>query len=564
MRYFIYCRKSTEAEDRQVMSIDSQRAEIERLVRGQPDIEVAGVLEESCSAKAPGRPVFNDMLARIERGEAQGIVAWHPDRLARNSMDGGRVIYLLDQGILKNLRFASLTFENNPQGKFMLSIIFGYSKYYVDNLSENVKRGIRAKIDRGWRPNRAPLGYRNDRTTGTILPDPVRLPLIRRMFDHVLMHGTSAHTVARLAREWGFRTPQTRRAGGRPITNSTAHRILTDPFYAGLIVWNGETYSGAHDPIVTLAEFQHVQRVVRRPDRPRSYRKEFDFTGLIRCGGCGAQVTAEHKVNRYGAHYTYYHCTHQRPAVPCRQGSVRAEELERQIAVFLARLRLPDMIHNLVRDAFRSEDRNPDTAAKAERASLQSALRATEKALANLTHLRVQELIGDEEFKAERGKLSSEASGLRERLGRLNEARSTFEPVAMFLSFKNKAVDWFRDGDRESKRLIFTATCSNPTLIDKILSVDARLPFSFVGNSGTCPVLLDEMNEVRTFLDRRDPEFLMMLDTIRYLERKHGEATRPRSMTLPKSCPVIVWVAGGGRPHTERRGSAASRVPGIR
>lgn len=490
MRYFIYCRKSTEAEDRQVLSIDSQRAEIERLVSSQPDIEVAGVLEESFSAKAPGRPVFNDMIARIERGEAQGIVAWHPDRLARNSMDGGRVIYLLDQGVLKNLRFASFTFENNPQGKFMLSIIFGYSKYYVDNLSENVKRGIRAKIDRGWRPNRAPLGYRNDRATGTILPDPDRLPLIRRMFDHVLIHGTSAHTVARLAREWGFRTPQTRRAGGHPITNSGAHRILTDPFYAGLIVWNGETYSGAHDPIVTLAEFERVQRVVRRPDRSRPQRREFAYTGLIRCGVCGALVTAEHKVNRYGAHYTYYHCTHQRPTVPCQQGSIRLEELERQIAAYLARLRLPDLIHTLVRDAFLTRGRDPGDAAKAERASLQSALRTTDKALANLTHLRVRELIGDEEFQAERAKLTAEASGLRARLGRPDEPSSTFEPVAMFFSFRNKAMDWFRDGDRESKRLIFTATCSNPTLLDKILSVDARLPFSFAGDSASCPSLL--------------------------------------------------------------------------
>jgi len=77
-------------------------------------------------------------VANAERGEADGIVAWHPDRWARNSIDGGRIIYLLDRKVLNNLRFASFTFENNPQGKFMLSITFGYSKYYVDSLSENV------------------------------------------------------------------------------------------------------------------------------------------------------------------------------------------------------------------------------------------------------------------------------------------------------------------------------------------------------------------------------------------------------------------------------------------
>ena len=134
-KFFIYARKSTDSEDRQIRSIADQLAELRELAKKE-NIDVVDTLVEKQTAKKPGRPVFAEMLKRIEAGEATGILAWHPDRLARNSIDGGQIIYLVDTGVIKELKFPTFWFDPTPQGKFMLSIAFGQSKYYIDNLSE--------------------------------------------------------------------------------------------------------------------------------------------------------------------------------------------------------------------------------------------------------------------------------------------------------------------------------------------------------------------------------------------------------------------------------------------
>jgi len=214
MKYFVYCRKSTEDEDHQVLSIESQRTELQKRFFSRDDIIVVDIFEEARTAKIPGRPIFNEMLKRIKRGDADGIIAWHPDRLARNSVDGGQVIYFLDLGIVKDLKFASYNFENNSQGKFMLGIMFSNSKYYSDNLSENVKRGNRTKVEKGWRPSAAPVGYLNDKDTRTTVKDFERFPIVRRMWDLMLTGLHPPKKIHQIAMdEWGLRTRKRKRTG---------------------------------------------------------------------------------------------------------------------------------------------------------------------------------------------------------------------------------------------------------------------------------------------------------------------------------------------------------------
>ena len=188
-RYFIYCRKSTEDDDHQALSLESQRRELARFAAEQ-SLPVVDTVWESKSARVPGhRPVFADMLKRIARGEADGILTWHPDRLARNAVDGGRIIHYLDTGKLTDLRFPTFTFENSLQGKFMLMLMFGHSKYQVDCLSEHVKRGNRMKRELGWLPGFAPVGYlniRSDSGAKVIGRDPERFPVVKKLWRSFL------------------------------------------------------------------------------------------------------------------------------------------------------------------------------------------------------------------------------------------------------------------------------------------------------------------------------------------------------------------------------------------
>ena len=335
-KLFLYARKSTEDDDKQVMSIEAQLFELREFARKEK-LEILQEFQESKSAKTPGRPIFNEMMSKVEELDGVGILAWHPDRLARNSVDGGRVIYAVDTRKIVSLRFPTFWFEPTPQGLFMLQVAFGQSKYYSDNLTQNVKRGMRQKVRRGEWLTKAPFGYVNNRATRNIERHPAHSKVIKRAFEEYATGTYSYESLAEFLAHHGVVTGK-----GTPPGKASIKRMLTNRAYLGFIKHHDEWFQGSFTPIVSPKLFEAVQKVLSARERPRTrkVKHDFPFVGLFTCDECGSMFTAQWATGRHGGKYRYYRCTKKKGV--CSQGYVREEALAEQIKERLQTISLCD------------------------------------------------------------------------------------------------------------------------------------------------------------------------------------------------------------------------------
>jgi len=470
MRYIIYARKSIESEERQILSIESQVSEL-REFAAKEKLEIVASLCEAQTAKEPGRMKFAEMLSLLQENKADGILSWHPDRLARNSIDGGQIVYLLDTGKIKDLKFPTHWFENTPQGKFMLNIAFGQSKYYIDNLSENIRRGHRAKLRKGIWPSFAPLGYSNNHKTRDIDVDIEKAPLVRKGFE---MYSSGKYTlkqIAKLLKDLGLRSYK-----GNVLAVSCVQRILKSSFYYGIFKFNGETYQGSHEPLITKKLFNKCQEVMkdRGHIKTRKAKNSFPFRGLLSCGECKCAITAETQKG-----HNYYRCTKKREM--CSQKYVREELLAEQIINFLQKVSLPSQDTEKVLCELDKDEQKAKDDSRALVVNLKSELADTETRLDKLLSAYLDEVITPEEYTAQKQKMLDQRVELKEQIREIEDKGvSWLEPARAFVKSLSNATELVQTGDKSEMTTFLKQIGSNHILIDKSFSFSPKKPFQIL------------------------------------------------------------------------------------
>lgn len=337
LKYCLYARKSTESDERQVQSIDSQVKEMLQIAERE-NLEIVDIRRESKSAKDSGnRPIFKELLKDIAEEKFNAILTWAPDRLSRNAGDLGSLVDLMDEKKLMSIRTFGQTFSNSPNEKFLLMILCSQAKLENDNRGINVKRGLRARCERGLWPTCPPTGYFKEKRVdhkGQCLVDPDRGHVIRQMFEKVAYEKWSGRKLYNWLRfDLNFRTA----LGKKHLSLGNIYRLLENTFYYGPFEYprgSGNWYQGKHEPLITKELFDLVQDQMKNSQLVRRENIEFAFTKIMTCGLCGSGISATEKFKKlkngdYNRHI-YYGCTKAKDK-NCKCGYISEEDLIKQL-----------------------------------------------------------------------------------------------------------------------------------------------------------------------------------------------------------------------------------------
>jgi len=471
----LYARVSSKDQEREGFSIPSQL----QLLRGYGTNRDLSVLQEFVdveTAKQAGRAGFGEMLAFLRKNRTCRILLVEKtDRLYRNLKDWVTLdeldleIHLVKENIV-------ISQDSRSSEKFMHGIKVLMAKNYIDNLSEETKKGMLEKARQGIWPSFAPMGYLNvmgQDGKRTIQPDPVIAPMIRTMFERYASGTYNLKQIATMARADGlvFRKTQ------NPVPISTVSLLLRNRIFSGDFDFDGKTYKGIYEPIVQRELWEQVQMVLagKRAKSERMRTHDFAFKGLISCGHCGGALVGEIKKQQY----VYYHCSQYKGK--CPEPYVREEVLEEKFTELLRNLvftkEVSDWMITALRQSHKDEKQHHDEAIcrlQAEYRKLQDRIDAM---YVDKLDGRINAAFFDQkaaEWRAEQDRI------LRDVANHQTANRTYIDEGVHLLRLVQRAPQLFEKQEPAEKRQLLNFLLSNCVWKDGSLTTEYRQPFDLL------------------------------------------------------------------------------------
>lgn len=476
--YIEYDRRSSEAKEKQALSLPDQRAECKK-VEARDRLNVKYRFAESRSAFKPhNREDFDNAIKLIKEGKANAFLCWKEDRLCRNPEEGGILLQLLQDGILKEIRTVSGGTHTPDSDHLILQIHFGMANQYSRNLSQSVIRGLNHKCERGEYPRPAPIGYEGygERGQRKIQPHPVEASLIIKAFELAASGGLSLSQICEQLKQSGLRNKQ-----GKVMGKSQLHQILSRPTYYGYFYQNGELFEGTYEPLIKKALFDQVQEALRNRSKPKVKVWIHTYNGLITCGDCGCQITTTIKEKYYKrtdrtAVYTYHNCTHRRGN--CSQKAVTGKKLERLLSNQITKIEIDQETFDLGIKLFKAKHGEEMNKLSKRHRYLDNQYVAIQKKLKAIVDMRADGELTKEEFLEQKKELLGERKSTEEKLNDNQlSADSWLELCTKYLNNAFQAREIMESDVMEDKRNLILDVGQNLILEDKKLQFSFKQPY---------------------------------------------------------------------------------------
>ncbi len=416
--------------------------------------------------------MFDSMLERIKKKEADGIVVVNIDRLARNWIEAGFLSKLIDLKLLKIIRTPYKTYEN-ASDLFMMGMEFLNASQYSRNLSIRVKEGIQTKLLNGDYPSNCPIGYVNKNLK--VYLDPTRSKYIKRIFDLYETGSYSVKDVSTLLYEEGLRS----RKKNRKVFPSVIHKILKDSFYLGDMKWDGKIYKGNHKPLISREQFNNVQDRLLGKTNHKKNNKKFIYRGYLVCDVCGCRLTATHKKEKHD----YYYCTDGKNLCDQHKHYLKSDDVKKVIGELFKNIIINKDLADLSLDVYGKELINNTEYSNKAKESLEAQLMAVEKKINMLLDIRLEGSVEEDEYNKKKNSLRAEKLLLEEQIQKLptQDASRTLE---LLKTFKNGCYNlgfMFLNGDDDVRGDLLKSALWNANIKDaKIASYQYKKLYAIV------------------------------------------------------------------------------------